>query len=568
MSVTQNPLRSLYNGDQIVNFKSKKEVQSIAGYQDMASMSSWYKQDPDKYNLGLITLWGQQAMDSYPMYKELLAKKAQLEVNGDNGTFTYEIAIKDSGKCITVRDTSSQSYAGIDNSNFKIVLNKKFAPGAVLTTDAIYGEQIIVTDEEEIKQTAEGFEHTVKLTSNDKRASYDSNLLVKGIQYFKVAHNIFGEYGTNYDNVELIDTPTTMKCMFQLGNMAGAEAYITGKADRNSFSGAATETKNYLDSLASEMDARGEYALLTDVSNIGEKGKIKSIRNMRIGSTMQMLVHREHHKTVSTQLLFQKAGTYRGSNGVTKMNEGIMHQIRRGKLIQYGRPMGITRAHLKEAAEYVFRNNPHLPDVDRKIQFNGGKYAVENIYQIFKEEINAQFGSIEKLLGADRVLPKSPVSGASLTELTMGAIRFTSVFIQGLGNVSIKHDPSLDNYPLADRFQKGFHQGGLAHTAYSLVVWDVADQMYSNNKQLPAGAKLVEGGDAGSNIYIVKPEGAMTYWGSENGRYDNLTASDIVSSSKYQVQSFWIYSLCAAWVKDLSRYCIIELQRDARKGLN
>ena len=80
MSVTQNPLRSLYNGDQIVNFKSKKEVQSIAGYQDMASMSSWYKQDPDKYNLGLITLWGQQAMDSYPMYKELLAKKAQLAI--------------------------------------------------------------------------------------------------------------------------------------------------------------------------------------------------------------------------------------------------------------------------------------------------------------------------------------------------------------------------------------------------------------------------------------------------------------------------------------------------------
>lgn len=73
-------------------------------------------------------------------------------MNGDNGTFTYEIAIKDSGKCITVRDTSSQSFAGIDNSNFKIVLNKKFAPGAVLTTDAIYGEQIIVTDEEEINK--------------------------------------------------------------------------------------------------------------------------------------------------------------------------------------------------------------------------------------------------------------------------------------------------------------------------------------------------------------------------------------------------------------------------------
>lgn len=568
MSVTQSPLRSLYNGDQIVNFKSKKEVQSISGYQDMASMSSWYKQDPDKYNLGLITLWGQQAMDSYPMYKELLAKKAMMEVNGDNGTFTYEIAIKDSGKCMTVRDTSNQAYAGLDNSNFKIVLNRRYAPGVVLSTDAIYAEQIIVTDEEEIKQTAEGFEHTVKLTSNDKRATYDSNLLVKGIQYFKISHNIFGEYGTNYENVDLIDTPTTMKCMFQLGNMSGAEAYITGKADRQSFSGAATQTKDYLDSLMGEMDTLGEYALLTDVSNIGADGKVKSIRNMRIGSTMQMLVHREHQKSVSTQLLFQKAGTYRGSNGVTTMNEGIMHQIRRGKLIQYSRPMGITRAHINEAKEYVFRNNPRLADVDTYIQFSGGKYAVQNVYQIFKEEINAQFGSFEKLLGADRVLPKSPVSGASLTELTLGAVRFTSVFIPGLGNVSVKHDPSLDNYPLADRFQKGFHQGGFAHTSYSLVIWDVADQQYSNNKKIPQGAKLVEGGDSNSNIYIVKPEGAMTYWGSENGRYDNMSATDIVSSSKYQTQSFWIYSICAAWVRDLSRYCIVELQPSARKGLN
>jgi hypothetical protein len=121
---------------------------------------------------------------------------------------------------------------------------------------------------------------------------------------------------------------------------------------------------------------------------------------------------------------------------------------------------------------------------------------------------------------------------------------------------------------MADRFQKGYHQGGFAHTSYSLVIWDVADQGYSNNKQLPKGAKLVEGGDSAANIYIVKPEGAMTYWGSENGRYDNMTSTDIVSSNKYQVQSFWIYSICASWVSDLSRYVIIELQKDARRGLN
>ena len=568
MSVTQNPMKSLYNGDQIVNFKTRKEVQSIAGYMDMSSMSSWYQQDPEKHNLGLITLWGDQALAKYPLYAELLAKKAMMEVNGDNGSFTYEIAIKESQKCITVRDNSNQDFAGIDNSNFKITLNKKYQPGSVLSSDAINAEQIIVTDEVEIRQTAEGFEHTVKLTSNDKRKYYDKSLLVKGIQYFKISHNIFGEYGTNYEQVNLPSTPTVMKCMFQLGNMSGAEAAITGKADRQSFSGVASETSKYLDSLASEVDSRGEYAILAEVSSLNSNKGVSSVKNLRIGKTMEMLVHREHHKSVSHQLLFQKAGTYRGANGVVKLNEGIIHQIRRGKLIQYNRPGGITRAHIKEAVEYVFRMND-LPEELRSIQFNVGKKASENVYQIFKDEIDAQLGGgLASLLGSDRVLPYNPVTGKSLTELVLNPVRFTQVYIRGIGSIRIKHDPSLDRAPLADRFQKGMHQNGDDYSSYSMVIWDVADSQYSNNKQVPQGAKLVEGGDNSANIYIVKPEGNMTYWGSENGRYHDSTASQIVSSNKYQMQTYFIYSMVAAWVKDLSRYVIIELTPNARKGFN
>jgi hypothetical protein len=567
MSVTQNPMKSLYNGDQIVSFKSKKEIQSIAGWTDMSSMSSWYQQDPDKHNLGLISLWGDQAVATYPLYAELLAKKATMEVNGDNGTFTYEIAIKESNKCITVRDTSNQDFAGIDNSNFKVVLNKRFEPGTVLSTDAMYGEQLIVTDEEEIRQTAEGFEHTVKLTSNDKRKVYDKGLLVKGIQYYVISHAIFGEYGTNYANIQMPSTPTTMKCMFQLGNMLGVEAMITGKADRQSFSGVATATKDYLDNLLGEAEARGEYAVLAEVASLNAKGAPKSTKDLRIGKTVELLVHRTHHEMLSKQLLFQKAGTYRGSNGVTKLNEGIWHQIRRGKLINYNRPMGITRAHIKEAVEYVFRVNP-MPEELRYVQFNAGKKAMENMYQIFKDEIDAQLGGISKWLGSDRVIPKSPVSGKNLLELALEPIRFTQVYIQGIGNIRVKHDPSLDSHPMADRFQKGFHQDGHSHTSYSMVIWDTADQTYSNNKNVPTGAKLVEGGDANANIYIVKPEGQMTYWGGENGRYSDSTSAGIVSSNKYQMQTYFIYSMVAGWVKDLSRYVIIELAPSARKGFN
>lgn len=569
MSVTQSPLKMIHNGDMIVNFKSKKEVQSIAGYQDATAMSVWYEQDPDKHNLGMIKLWGQQTTTSYPTYALLMEKKAMLEVNGDDGTFFYEYAVKDSGMCQTIRDTSiDHPNAGIDDSIFYLALNKKYEPGVKLSVDLMFGEQIYVTDEEDTRQIAGGWLLPVKMVSNDRKAAYDPGLLVSGIQYFKVGHSIFGEYGTNYEGVDLVDTPTVVKCMFQLGNMSGAEAYVTGKADRKSFSGAGTSTKQYLDILQEEVNQRGEFALMTDTVNVNAKGQVKNIRDMRIGATMQMLVHREHQKSVSTELLFQKAGTIKGANGIARLNEGIWHQLRRGKVIQYARPMGITRDKIKELVEYVFRPNPHLSDVERYVELSCGKFAVENMYEIFKEEINAQVRQIDRFLGSDRVLPSNPVTGTSLTELKLAPVRFTEVFVQGIGNLRLRHDRSLDKYPGADRFQGGFHADSYDHTAYSIVVWDTASQVYSNNKKMPEGTTLVDGGDTGANMYLVKPEGQMTYWGSENGRYHDSMASAIVSSNKFQMQSYWIYSMVATWLKDTSRYAIIELDPKARKGFN
>jgi len=569
MSVNLSPNKMIHNGDMIVEFKSKKEVQSIAGYQDTTSMSTWFKENPDKHNLGMIKLWGQQTMSSYPIYTGLMEKKAMLEVNGADGTFTYEIAIKDSGKCMTIKDNSLEfPNAGLDNSIFRIALNKRYAPGVVLTTDLMYAPQIIVTDEEEIVQIPGGWSLPVKYVSNDREASYDASLLVSGLQYFKVAHNVFGEYGTNYENVDLVDTPTTMKLMFQLGNMSGAEAYVTGRADMRQFSGAATTTTQYLDALRAEVDQRGEFAFMTDVANVGKGGAVKNIKALRVGATMQLLVHREHQKSVNTQLLFQDAATFSGTNGVTKLNEGIWKQIRRGKIITYGRPMGITRSNIKEAVEYVFRVNPHLPEENRTIRFNVGKGALENMYQIFKEEVDAQVGGLGDWLGADRVIPKSPVSGSDLLNLSLEAVRFTKAYIPGIGNIEVKHDPSLDFYPGADRFQRGMNQNGRNHTTYSMVIFDAADTQYSNNTTLPQGASFVEGADTSSNMYIVKPEGAMTYWGKENGRYSSETSVDILSSNKYQMESYWIYSMVAGWVKDLTRYVIIELDPRVRKNFN
>lgn len=567
--VNQSPQKMIHNGDMIVEFKSKKEVQSINGYMDTMAMSTWYKQDPDKYSLGMIKLWGQQTIESYPLYIGLMEKKAIMEVDGADGTVRYEVAIKDSGKCMTIKDYSTEfPHAGLDNSIFRIAMNKRYAPGVVLSTDLMYAPQIIVTDEEELRQIPGGWEMPVKYVTNDREASYDPALLIAGLQYFKVGHNVFGEYGTNYENPDLVDTPTTMKIQFQLGNMSGAEAAVTGRADMKSFSGASTGTKEYLDALRSEVEDRGEFAFMTEKANVTKGGKVANIRNLRVGATMQLLLHREHQKSVNTALLFQDAALIPGTNGITRLNEGLFKQMRRGKLIQYARPMGITRSHIKEAVEYVFRNNPNLPEEQRRVRFNVGKFAIENMYQIFKEEVNAQLGGLAGLLGSERVLSKNPVSGSSLLEQRLEPVRFTEVYIMGIGNIEVKHDPSLDHYPGADRFSTGMHQNGYAHTAYSMVIYDVADQKYSNNKTLVQGAKFVDGADLGSNMYIVKPESGMTYWGKENGRYSSETSADILSSNKYQMESYWIYSMVAGLLTSPDFCVIIELDPKVRRGFN
>lgn len=561
MSITQSN-KSLFNGDHVIKFTDRKTVQSIQGYQDLSSMGAWYQEDPNKHHLGLMSLWGQQARTTYPMYRELLADKAVMEVNGTEGSFTYDIAIKESVNCTTIRDTSNQDFPGLDESPFKIVLTKQFAPGDILSADPLFGEQIVVTMEE-VEMRNEGFEHTVQIVSTSKRAFYDSALLVKGIQYYKVSHTMFGEYAQNYSNVDFMDSPSTMTCKFQLGNMSGVEAMVTGAADRKTMGGATAHARAYVDDLMNEAMDLGEFAVIADRDGVSGKAKTSS---MRIGATMEFLVHREHEKLVAQALLFQKAGVIRASSGVARLNEGLWHQIRRGKLIKYGRPGGITRAHIKEAVEYVFRANDK-PAEERVVKFKGGKEAVDNIYQIFKEEVNAQVAAISPFLGADRLLPSNPVSG-DLMHLKLAPIRFTEVYIPGIGNLQIEEDPSLNNLPMTDRFQKGMHQNNRAHTVYSLVIWDVADSYYSNNKVMPKGATVIEGGNSKANIYLVKPEGEMTYWGSDNGRYNNKKASDVISSYKTMTQSFWIHSSVALHVRDLTRFVVIELDEAARKGFN
>lgn len=566
--ITQNGIPSIVNGNQVIMFTDKKSVSSIQGVVDLPTMYSWYRENPDAHHRGLMQLWGQQSVRKYgnSILRDLLLEKDVLEVNGWDGGFTYDLPIKDFKGCYTVRDTSSQPYPGIDGGTFKIVLNRAYTTGDRLSNDKINGQEIIVSGEEPVVAVAEGWEHTVQLVDNDKGTWFLPSNLVKGITYKKVGHAVLGERGTNFSHIDMPDTVGIMKCEFRLGAFSGVEAYMTGMADAKSFSGGDAKSKQYLDMLQDEFGGN-EYAILAPLK-IGAGGnKVPDMKNAKLGATMEFLTMRELERITSERLMWGRAGTVRNGNGVTRLNEGLWHQLRRGKVVKYGRPGGITRDHIKEVAEYVFRANPFKQDVERRLKFKCGKYAYQNILDIFSDEVNAQNAALGTLLGADRTIP-NPVSGTDKFNLKYSPIRFTDVFLPGIGQVSIEEDTSLNMVEGVDRFAAGMHPEGLSYTAYSMVIWDVDSQEYSNNKELPKGATLMEGAKKGANIHLVKPQGEMTYWGSTNGRYDYRKAGDIMSSSKQIGQEFWAFQIADIHVDDLSKFVMVELDLPARRGFN
>ena len=322
-------------------------------------------------------------------------------------------------------------------------------------------------------------------------------------------------------------------------------------------------SKEYLGKLQAEAEKMGELAVIMDTAVVNGK-RTTLPATARIGATMQYLVFRELDRLTAQALLFQRPGTFRDNNGVVRLNEGLWHQLRRGKLIKYARPGGITKTHIKEAVDYIFKGNPYKEYKDRRVKFKLGLEAMNNVLEIFSDEVNAQLSRLPQFMGSDRNIP-NPISG-SLHELKMDFVRFTEVYLPQIGHVKLEHDPNLDYTIMQDRLSAGFHGNSRAHTTYSMVIWDAEDQQYSNNAELPKGAKLVEGGNENANVFLVKPEGEMMYWGTSNGRYNMNKSADIVSSHKQIGQEFWAWNSCAIWVRDVTRFVMIELNEAARKG--
>lgn len=558
-------------GNEVIGFTKAKDLKKLVpGHIDMTSMQEYYEKDPLKAHLGLQASWQQQESTYKPIYHDLLEKKNIIEVDGFEGEFTYDVPVYTESRVETVGDTSDQPYPGIDDTVFKIILSDLFTKGDVLTADPWYNEfQIVVDTDEEPKQVGTGYLHYVKLTNSAKDKSYPTWLLKPGVKYTKINH-VGNEFTTTFSKVNLPGKANSLiTARFQLGSIRGVEGWVSGYADKKTMPGIGADSIAELIQYESECRDGADMVMFSDFSGNREKPFTKN--NLRAGTLMEYLVHRELDKLTSKSLIWQKGGVVRNDNRNLILNEGLIHQARRGYRKTYNRPGGITVSHIASLADYVFKANPNLRVEERQLHLKAGRGAYENLAVLFQDIALKQLQRLTSLglMGADRQLPKSPISG-ELDSLVIAPVLFKGIFIPNIGNITIEHDPNLDYEPLTDEQLTGAHPGGLSRSSYSVVIWDVTQPKYSNNQQGLRrdnfSGSMMQGANSNANIFLVKPEGYVSYWGTNNGRWDRGKQAIQQGSVKFIGQEFWAFNSSAVWLRDPSRVAMLELAPRAQVG--
>lgn len=572
------------HGEEIISIvQGKKYSTRSASFQGMLDRNEYlFNEEDNRYHLGLLSSWGMQGKESYPMIAKLLERGSELKVSGFFGEFTYDKPFYDPKQGMrTIASTVDEAgdYPGIDESEFDIILSEKCYPGSIIGTD-LYGDedQLLVIGSEASELNGEGWRTTVTLTTGSAAKYYNVSLLEAGISYYKINH-VGAEYTTQFDGVDMPSgNPTgSFRAKFTLGGIRGVEGYVTGFADALNKGVNAVDGKD-LESERAMAALRDRYAQGDNSANTVIFGNKEDIPGLRASSLMEFLVERTLMKRTATAHMWQRHGQIKNTNGaITYLNEGMWHQLRRGKIITIPKYMGITKVHIADAVNYVYRNNPSLPWEEREIVFEGGKLAQDNMLLLFQNEVQQQLnvlmqsGYFSVLFGDKGLLSEnlrtSLVKGNSLNELEIASLlRFVAVPLIGIaGKVTFKYNSALDHLSGNPVEFKSQLPNGYDWTSHSLIIWDIKSQEYSNNSKGIVGV-VDEATKIKDNLYLVRPEDGMVYKGSENGRWDKGKTANIVSSSRSISQGFWAFNSSAVWMPYPENVVMIELSKGARRA--
>lgn len=552
------------NGDNVIGYTSAKVIKQSLVEHDLSSLESWYHEDPDKNHLGLIQLFSNITNYPMPMYMGMIQRGGTITVNGINGKFKYDLPVADSYEVVTVEDTSLKySRPGIDESVFELVLNAQFTQGDILTYDIIDGCQLIIAHDREPRQEGENWRYWCRLWSRSRAKFFPKDKLRSGIKYFKIT-DALGEFSTQFSRVGGASKAGTMTCEFQLAGHRGVEGATTMYAGIKDMAYADVYTQNFLEKAYAKVRAISDanQGMDANYAVIGSKlpGGGIDPRTAKIASTVSLFCLAELVKMEAYELMFAHGGYIKTHNGVLMKNEGMYHALKRGFTIQYARPGGIKREHFLAAADYIYRGRQDMPIENRIMQFELGGMAYKNVVEIFRDEFTSQLGALAPLLGSDRII-QNPVSGPN-SALEIGTVSIKSVIIPGIGKIVIKHNPSLDYVDMVDRSQ--LIDGMIPITSYSCIMEDLTSPECSNAFAGIPNTSEAKIGNINNNVFYVKPNNGSMFWGYEQGRWSSrVTAGEIISSNPTMGESFWCHSVSSVWVKDASKYVVIELMRSS-----
>jgi len=563
---TNQPLTN--NGDMVTSFTTASANETNAlinsqGYQDFSTLSTWFKEDPMKNMLKLDSYFGQQDVSRLPLFQDVIKHDAILEVNGWEGEFHYQLPIETDHSMKTVDDTSDQELCGLGGSTFRIVLNKEMSPFQTISCQGMDGDVLVISDIAPVRNLGYGFEHLVVLAGaeQDPDKTYNRAYLKKDIQYFEMSSSAVGEYTEQLAKVGMPTGTNYMTCKFKLGAGQGVETWFTGKANSVSLMPGYTSasTQDYINEVEQYWNNNKEVLVGVYKDRAGK-------HKFTVGSILEMLAIQKFTRNFNTSLMFQPGFSFSTSKGVIRYNEGLWRQMRRGFVHTYGRRGGFSLEDLKLIRDYVFKGNVNMKIEDSIMRIKCGSELYNNIETLIQKEFNQQLQVIAPLLGSERVLTSNPVSG-KLNELSLALIKAKTVNLPGIGWVEAIEDKTMNYMNVTDKNLRGFNPNGMDYTAYSGIIWDVTDQTYSNNAKMPDSVKVL-GNNKSANIYMIKPMGESVYWGRQNGRYNQSSATDIIATAKTMTEEFFIFGFGAMWMRDPSKFLMVELEESARKGYN
>lgn len=577
----ENEFFSLYsganiNGDDVIGFAAPSKIKAIQGYLDKPSvleaMFNKYDNESHKTHLGMIELIATVQNVRLPMMMDLLKTSSVLTIQA-GGSVTYDLPIprdpQDVAHVIVDTSTDNENGAIYADIPFKLILDRPYTAGDLLKPDPTGVFQVEISRDIPVEPYAGGaYLHYAifKAPAHSKR-TFPTIFLKEGAVWFKIGHKN-GEYGTQFSTVQLEGTaPAYMTLQWTPSSLTTIETAITREAARMSTNGAKLLRDKTLDNISEEMIKLGGF----DNRGVFLSGKtIKQDNNykldptsIRVDSTLEYIAMAELHKMEAWTNMFATAQVDHGTEGVIKVNDGLWRQYRRGKIIEYTRPGGITLSDLAEASNYYFGNST-IPANERRIKFKGGYQAYLNGINLLQRYAVDYLSTLPtQMMGADALLSgngQKLVTG-NLDELTLNTAKFTNVLLPGVGYVTFEHDPSFDwNFGTQNAKVSGFVAQGFNRNTYTLIV-DTTNANSGRAIDKVKGMRLVNGGKEDSPIYLVQPDEPYITWGRTQGRMNNgAQYTNVQSALKYMAQEFWAYADSDVLLLDTTRCVILELK--------